>query len=309
MVTLPSSSSSLPTSTAHTVTNVPAASISSSSSSATTIDSTTASIAAFPSMNTIAVVAPTSLLTDTVPTSSTSTTVAQEQSDSDEDLLVSTFNPTPALDDWKSSVYTHMHDHITDNLYVEDDTVENAANLLYSDLHAFVNSLPSPPRPLDGAIRHLRRESLISRTRIFFAGPANGPGVERAVLGALLKRMVKSFGWMALGDELFTLSPINVPPSIGELQTLRTHGLIVLLSLIWSTNILPCSPWLVLYALNSSFTSAIDSSIAEVLDAELASRFAVLSTPSLQASPLHEYLLQEYVHISVRDHSSYIHIN
>ncbi|SJK96767.1 uncharacterized protein ARMOST_00013 [Armillaria ostoyae] len=301
VVTLPSSSSSSLSTSTVSVVNVSASASSSSSAvistTASAVISTTASnvVSTTASIASTTAVAPTSQLTDTVSTSMT--TILQEQSD-DEDLLALISNPTPALDDWKSSVYTHMHDCIAENLYVEDDTIENAANLLYSDLHAFVNSLPSPPRPLDGAIHHLRRESPISRTRIFFAGPANGPGMEWAVLGALLKRMVTSFGWMALGDELFTLSPINVPPSTGELQTLRTQGLIVLLSLMWSTNILPCSPWLVSYALNGSFTSAIDASIAEVLDTELASRFAVLSTPSLQASPLYEYLLQEYVHIS-----------
>ncbi len=134
-------------------------------------------------------------------------------------------------------MYTYIHDHIIDNLYVENDTVENAANLLYLNLHTFINSLPSPLRPLDGVIHHLRRESLISRTHIFFCRSCKWTGSETSSARSTLKCMVKSFGWMALDDKLFTLSPINVLLSIGELQTLRTQGLIVLLSLIWLTNI------------------------------------------------------------------------
>jgi hypothetical protein len=81
-------------------------------------------------------------------------------------------------------------------------------------------------------------------------GAAVGDGPLRSMWSALIMHIVSQTGhWLPIANEMFSPLITSLPPSSEDLILFQTYGLIIWLTLLWTQDYLPLSPFLLLYLL------------------------------------------------------------
>jgi hypothetical protein len=107
----------------------------------------------------------------------------------------------------------------------------------------------------------------------------------RSFWSALLRHVVEETGdWIAISGDIFTPNLVDLPSSPAQHAIFKAYGLIIQLTLLHGLNLLPISPFIVLFLLHG-FKTATNHHFISAIAPELADRLATWPTqPTINSS-------------------------
>lgn len=212
-----------------------------------------------------------------------------DDEDADDDGSLPTVVHRALLDHWESWVLAvHGRDRVrpAGSLRVTARTSRDAADALWQTCHSLAHDLEvtymfpyARVGPLNMTVDNLSSPDSWFRVGEGYSAEdghrlSYGNGVRAAVIGEALKLMTANTRyWMSLAPDLYTPCHLQVTPSTADLAYYHTCGLLIQLIIRWEGNILPISPFIVLYLMKGSLRDAINYEVLESLDEELLKRF------------------------------------